>query len=111
MKEYLEDYIKELDKIKKKDLSNDEKETFKQNLLVKIGFFQHERLIHLLVTIFAGLSTILFLLGFLLLENIFMGCLFLLTFLLFVPYILHYYFLENNVQKLYKYYDELNKKN
>ena len=97
MKEYLEDYIDKLDKEKVKKLSKEEKQNIKEDLLVKISFFQHERLVHLLVTIFTGISTILFLLGFLYFENIFMGCLFLITFLLFVPYILHYYFLENNV--------------
>ncbi len=110
MKEYLEDYIDKLDKEKVKKLSKEEKQNIKEDLLVKISFFQHERLVHLLVTIFTGISTILFLLGFLYFENIFMGCLFLITFLLFVPYILHYYFLENNVQKLYKYFEELETK-
>ena len=101
MKEYLSNYIKEVEN------GNKEKE---EDLLIKISFFQHERLIHLLVTIFVGILACLFLLSFLALENFFLLILFLFLLVLFIPYILHYYFLENNVQKLYKLYDKLKKK-
>ena len=71
----------------------------------KIAFFQHERLIHLLVTISFGFFSILFmLLGFisyLFLIPFFM----LLVFLLF--YIIHYFFLENTVQYFYRLYDQI----
>ena len=107
MKEYLCSYLKELEKVKTKNLSPDEKEALGKNLLTKISFFQHERLIHLLVTIFTGTIACLFLLGFLALENFFLLLLFVLMMCLFIPYIFHYYFLENNVQKLYKIYDEI----
>lgn len=79
-------------------------------LYTKILFYQHERLIHLLVTIFTGTSTILFLLGFIAFEMIPLMLLFVITLLLFIPYILYYYSLENNIQKLYNYYFELKKK-
>ena len=102
MKEYLCSYLEELEKVKNKNLSPEEKEALGKNLLTKISFFQHERLIHLLVTIFTGTIACLFLLGFLALENFFLLLLFVL-----IPYIFHYYFLENNVQKLYKIYDEI----
>ena len=101
MKQKLEDYIKELEeKIKKKDI----KKGLSEEVLTKIKFFQHERLVHLIVAFFVGISSILFLLGFLVLEQIALLLLFILTLLLFIPYIFHYYTLENGTQKLYDLY-------
>ena len=79
-------------------------------LLTRIQFYQHERLVHFLVTFFVGLCSVLFLLGFLFLENIFLCILFLLVMCLFVPYIFYYYSLENGVQKLYDIYIDAMKK-
>ena len=104
MKKSLNETIQELeDKIKKKDISKD----LAQDVLTKIQFFQHERLVHLIVTFFTGISCILFLLGFIALEMIPLLLLFVLTLLLFIPYIFHYYTLENGTQKLYDIYFEI----
>ena len=101
MKQKLEDYIKELEeKIEKKNI----KKGLSEEVLTKIHFFQHERLVHLIVTFFVGVSSILFLLGFISFENIALLLLFILTLLLFIPYIFHYYTLENGTQKLYDLY-------
>ena len=101
MKEKLKDFIHRLENEKDIDTSL---------LLTRIQFYQHERLVHFLVTFFVGLCTVLFLLGFLFLENISLLILFLLTMCLFVPYIFYYYSLENGVQKLYDIYIEEMKK-
>ncbi|MBQ8846834.1 MAG: hypothetical protein IJ006_06795 [Lachnospiraceae bacterium] len=79
----------------------------KAELLVQIGFFQHERLIHLIVTVLFALMTILV---FLLAVTNFApwtGVLLLLLLMLLIPYIRHYWLLENGTQKLYQYYDKL----
>ncbi len=78
--------------------------------LIQISFFQHERLIHLMVLIaFAILTFGTFFL--LYLSFHFMLVLLFLAFLiLLVPYIMHYYLLENSVQKMYEQYDALCKK-
>ena len=65
-------------------LTPEKAETAKKELLIQIGFFQHERLIHLIVLVLS-----------------------LLFLVLLIPYIRHYYLLENGVQKLYEYYDAL----
>jgi hypothetical protein len=71
-------------------------------LLIRIGFYQHERLIHLLVTLaFAIITVVIFIfapetLPFALLRLLLIG--------MDIPYIAHYYFLENSVQKLYEFY-------
>ena len=74
------------------------------DLLTRISFYQHERQIHLIVTMFTGLYTIIMFLGMLTLNSIIIDIIFIILMLLFIPYIFHYYFLENNVQKLYDIY-------
>lgn len=78
----------------------------------QIAFFQHERLIHLLVTIlFAILTFALFILNYVELmagrPNAGLIVLFLLVVGLLIPYIMHYFLLENGVQKMYRQYDEM----
>ena len=99
MKKIIEEY---LDEVKNNKRS-------KEDLLTHISFFQHERLIHLLVTIFTGIIAILLFLTTLFIENILIVILFLLMLCLFIPYIFHYYFLENKVQELYKIYNQQKK--
>lgn len=106
MKKYLYDYIKEID-----DLLKDSKKITKEDIdnhLVKIEFFQHERLIHLIVTVFYAILFILFSALSLVHFMFVIIMLILLVFLLF--YIVHYFRLENGVQYLYKQYDEMIKK-
>ncbi len=72
-----------------------------------IGFFQHERLIHLIVTVLFALVTIICFAVFLVAPSIPVIVLLVLFLALLVPYIFHYYRLENGVQKLYDLYDQL----
>ncbi len=103
MKEYLKNYIEEIEKELEDNhkFTDKEKEIFKD----KIQYFQHERLIHLLVTLFYAL----FFLGFIFLCIIFpvfaIPCIGSFIFLIF--YVKHYFFLENSVQYLYKLYDKI----
>lgn len=78
--------------------------------LTQVSFFQHERLIHLIVTvIFALLAVAVFLVESITCYTPLYVLLFLLMILL-VPYIKHYYLLENEVQKMYVQYDEILKR-
>jgi len=105
----LKEYIKYMDKQLSKDLSKEEKRIYKDDLLIQIGFFQHERLIHLIVTItFAILSMMSIFCSFSY-QTVGLYVLILLLLSLLIPYIKHYYVLENGVQKLYVYYDRLTK--
>lgn len=104
MKVKLKNYIKEQER--KKEYSKEELE----DLLTWIFFFQHERLIHLIVTFFVGISTILLLIATLYFETIPLLLLFIILLLLFIPYIFYYYHLENGVQSLYNIYYEAKKK-
>ncbi len=107
MAKRLKGYLKLIEML----LSNPEKIknplTLKQELLIQISFFQHERLIHLIVTVLFALATVM---SFLCMFFVQEWGLLLLAFailILLVPYIKHYYLLENGVQKLYSYYDKL----
>lgn len=105
MKRYLYDYIEHIDKIIKEDRVNNQ---LVDEHLIKINFFQHERVIHLFVTLTYAL---LFFLS--LIVSIYVPifriigiilCLFL------IPYVFHYFKLENGVQYLYKQYDMMREK-
>lgn len=80
-------------------------QSFQREVLDKISFFQHERLIHLLVTIAFALFTFLFMTLGMLSYLFLIPFVLLLVFLLF--YIVHYFYLENNVQYLYQLYDKI----
>lgn len=108
MKTNLYKYTSDIDRalltknyIKIKDYSKD--------ILIKISFYQHERLIHLLVTSLVAILLIISLLFNITLCNIGILVFDVMLFLLLIPYIIHYYYLENGVQLLYKKYDELKK--
>lgn len=103
MKIYLNDYIKLVDEV-----INSKKvtKTFKEQHLIKIKFFQHERLIHLLVTLFYVLFLFISLYFSTIIPNFIIIFFLLLVILLF--YVIHYFRLENGVQYLYKQYDKIN---
>lgn len=82
-----------------------DKESFLKEMLVQIQFFQHERLIHLIVTVLFALLAVMSILANLIIQELVVLLLCLMFFVLLVPYIRHYYILENGVQKLYEYYD------
>ena len=97
-------YYKEL---LEKDLSPEKAQQEKENLLVQIQFFQHERLIHLIVTALFALLTVITLLSNLFLMQPLLVVLEVFLLILLVPYIKHYYLLENGTQTLYRFYDRL----
>ncbi|MDE7269598.1 MAG: hypothetical protein K2N81_03895 [Acetatifactor sp.] len=88
-------------------------EKVKAEHLAQIAFFQHERLIHLIVTVIFALLTMTAIcmsfllmafgaegaLGWLLVTAVFL--------VLLIPYVRHYYILENEVQKMYRQYDRI----
>lgn len=88
-------------------------ERIRKEHLVQVGFFQHERLIHLIVTVIFALLTVLSVgMAYLLMAQGTDGAgsllLVVAAFLvLLIPYVRHYYILENEVQKMYRQYDEI----
>lgn len=105
MHKYLSDYMKQMNRLLEENRSFTEMDL--QRHLDKIGFMQHERLIHFLVTMLFAIVLFLVLGAFLMTEAMFLLPLLGLILVLLVPYIFHYYFLENTVQKMYVIYDRM----
>jgi len=101
-------YMKDLsEKAREGKLSPDEIVTLRKQALIQIGFFQHERLVHLIVTMTFAIATIMTLMGICITGYIPLYVLMFLLMVLLVPYIRHYYILENGTQTLYRCYDAL----
>ena len=77
--------------------------------LVQVGFFQHERLIHLIVTVTFALLEMLAIVLSVISDSLFTLLLPVVILILLIPYIRHYYILENEVQKMYVQYDRMRK--
>ncbi len=107
MRKYLTAYLSRIEDLLKRNVPLDYDELIR-NHLQKIEFMQHERLIHFLVTMLFALGLFLLMGTFLVAETVLLLPLLFLILILLIPYILHYYFLENSVQKMYRIYDELN---
>ena len=76
-------------------------------VLAQISFFQHERLIHLLVLILFSILTITCVIVSVYAESLMLLVLDFILLLVMVFYIRHYYILENGVQTLYREFDRL----
>jgi len=103
--------FKEYDATIKKLLISESTETDWKKVLEShremIAIIQHERLIHLLVTIFVGLAMLFTSLAAIITEKLFLLVLSFPLLILFMAYIFHYWFLENTTQKWYKIEDEI----
>ncbi len=104
MREYLKEHIDIVENYLNSPKHNDLND-FIENHLIKINFFQHERLIHLLVTLFYAILTIIFI-ALTIISIIFIPIAIILVVFL-ILYIYHYFYLENHIQYLYKQYDKL----
>ena len=101
--------IDELLKGEKSDAGCDWQNVLDEHL-TQIAFFQHERLIHLIVTVTFAILTMLSVGLLFLTGDMTLLPLILLFLVLLIPYIGHYYTLENEVQKMYGQYDEMLKR-
>ena len=103
MKKYLTEYIKYVERMLSE--GGCDYAELKEKMLVQIGFMQHERLIHLIVTALFAVMLIMSILGTVLAPSVGMIALAAMFLIMMIPYTWHYYFLENNVQKLYGLYN------
>ena len=113
MKKYVKQTMDAVRKYMNEEMKNDPVEKTKEVLAefeTKILYFQHERLIHLMVTL-AFAAFLLFEIACLFfLPSAFLYAGILLTLIFFgltIGYIMHYYFLENSVQEMYHMRDEI----
>jgi len=108
MKNSIEKYIKRIDKLLMNKRNTDWHEVMHEHM-DKINFYQHERLVHLIVIMLVSIITVLLLLYSLIHAELGVLLLLIIFIILLVPYLFHYYFLENNVQKMYEQYDKIKK--
>lgn len=107
MRKKLINYLEKLENVDYSALGNEEKEQKKREILIQIQFFQHERLVHLIVLVTFAILEMLSIVGLLVVPSIINLLLSGLFLLLLIPYVYHYYILENGVQKMYVYYDQI----
>lgn len=87
--------------------SKEDIELMRKECLVQIGFFQHERLVHLIVTVVFAMLTLMSMIAGFVSGSVAFVVLTVLFIVLLVPYVRHYYILENGVQTIYAYYDQM----
>ena len=76
----------------------------------QIAIFQHERLIHLIVTVTFAIIAFMCMIMLMINMSIPLVVLFGLFFIMTGAYIRHYYYLENCTQRLYDIYEEMEEK-
>ncbi len=107
MKERILEYRNRIDKL----LAENNKKTDWQEVLdehlIQVGFFQHERLIHLIVTVLFAILEFLCVGTYIISGEIYVLALIGILLVLLIPYIMHYYLLENETQKMYDQYDRI----
>lgn len=105
MKKRVLAYLNYIDELLKTDNVNWDEEIKKH--LVQIGFFAHERLVHLIVTVLFALMTTVTMIYCNYTGNMISLALTVALLVLLIPYIMHYYLLENSVQRMYEQYDDM----
>ncbi len=93
--------------LKEQNVTEEEISRIKKEHLVQISLFQHERLVHLIVTVTFALLEMLAILLTVVSGELFPILLSGALLILLIPYVRHYYILENEVQKMYGQYDAL----
>ena len=110
MKKYMTEYMAEVQKFideRLADASAEEIDAFLAELEKKMGFFQDERHMHLIVMVLFALMEMGSIFTFLITSNLSVVVLCIMFMVLLIPYVAHYYFLENSVQKMYHMRDEI----
>lgn len=108
MGSYIKNYMKAVDDAIEKD--DTDFEALQREQLVQIGFIQHERIVHLIVTVmcclllFLGLG-IFFLCGLLAVMAVNVVLL-----VLVFAYLMYYCFIENRTQQMYRQYNRICKR-
>lgn len=109
MKIYLLEYRRYIEKILASKEVQDP-DSIIENHLIQTQFFQHERLIHLIVTALIAILLVIFIVASTICSNVGFPILSIILLILEAFYIKHYYFLENQTQKLYDDYNSLLKR-
>lgn len=105
MKKRITEYLAYIDALLEKDGVDWEHE--KEKHLIQIAFFAHERQVHLIVMALFALATVISILYLNFSGSLIIVALVFALLVLLIPYVMHYYLLENSVQKMYEQYDRM----
>ena len=103
MGKYITKYVEKIDELLKGDITKKDIE----NHLIKINQFQHERLIHLIVLALTIICFIISALFSIIYINFICAIITLAIACFVIPYVYHYFILENCTQYMYKQYDQM----
>lgn len=110
MKKYIEAYLKTVQAFIDNELSSASSARIEEVLKefeTKTAYFQHERLIHLIVTVLFAIMEMMSIYTLILSANVSVVVFCVMFLVLLVPYVMHYYFLENSVQQMYRMRDTI----
>ena len=105
MKKRITEYLAYIDALLERDDMDWERE--RQKHLVQIAFFAHEIQVHLIVMALFALATVISILYLNFSGSLIIVALVFALLVLLIPYVMHYYLLENSVQKMYEQYDRM----
>ncbi len=109
MTKQIREYLDMLERFFREEHSEAELLKMKAEMLQRIAFYSHERLVHLIITMSFAVFFMLALMMCFMVKNVGLVILAVLLLVMLAAYIKHYYFLENYVQKMYLYYYKLEK--
>ncbi len=107
MKERILAYHKKVDEILEENRQDTDWRDVLQEHKTQVAYFQHERIAHLLVLVLFALMFLISIGIALVADYLPMLAVSFVVMILLVPYISHYYLLENEVQYMYKQYDKI----
>ena len=107
MADRIKNYYNDIEELLDNPLENIDYDYEMRKHIRQIEFFMHERLIHLIVMVTFAIIAVICILYTLQFFSIPLVLLDVLLLSLLIPYIKHYYLLENTVQKMYEQYDDM----
>lgn len=110
MRKKIKKYIAQIDEMLADSTATIDYEREQQKHFIQIQFFMHERLVHEIIMVLFALVTVLVFIVTVLTQQVIFGVLLLALLVLLVPYVIHYYVLENGVQYMYEQYDEMERR-
>lgn len=110
MRKKIKQYVKQVDEWLANPPEGVDYEKEQKKHLIQIQFFMHERLVHEIIMVLFALVTVMVFIATVLWPQWVFVALLLALLILLIPYIMHYYVLENSVQYMYEQYDEMERR-
>lgn len=110
MRKKIKRYVKQVDEWLANPPEGVDYEEEQKKHLIQIQFFMHERLVHEIIMVLFALVTVMVFIVTVLWPQWVFAALLLALLILLIPYIMHYYVLENSVQYMYEQYDEMERR-